>query len=212
MKLLRILLAGAVGAAACAAPALAEKGDILVRARVIGVLPDDSADIDPIGGDSDISDAYVPEIDFTYFLTDNIAVEVIAAVTPHDVEAVNTALGDVDLGEVTLLPPTVTLQYHYPVTETVKPYAGVGLNYTTFFNDDLPSGSPLESIDYDDSFGIALQAGVDIDINEKWFVNFDVKKVYINTDVTIDAGELGIVNADVDIDPLIVGAGVGRRF
>lgn len=216
MKTFSVRLATAVLAAGAAlsvsGAAFAEQGDWLVRGRVIGVLPDDSASITPINGDTDISNSYVPEVDFSYFLTDNVAVEVIAAVTPHDVKAVGTTLGDIDLGDVTLLPPTVTLQYHFPMANGWKPYVGAGINYTTFFNDDLPSGTALAGIDYDDSFGWALQAGVDVDINETWFFNFDVKKIDINTDVTIDAGGLGIVTADVDIDPLVVGLGIGRRF
>ena len=211
MGLRSILFAG-IAACGMAGTAYAEQGDILVRGRVLGVLPNDSATITPIGGDSDIGDQYVPEVDVTYFLTDRVAVELIAAVTPHDVTAVDTALGDVDLGEVTLLPPTLTVQYHFPVSETVKPYVGAGMNYTTFFNSDLPGDTALAGINYDDSLGWAAQVGVDIAVNENWFVNFDVKRVAINTDVTIDAGDLGIVQADVDIDPWIVGVGFGRTF
>ncbi|MGD2133569.1 MAG: OmpW family outer membrane protein [Maricaulaceae bacterium] len=212
MKSLRVWLAGAALAACLGGAASAGQGDIFIRGRLLGVLPDDSASIDPIGGDSDISDQWVPEIDATYFFTDHIAVEVIAAVTPHEVVATGTSLGTVDLGDVTLLPPTVTLQYHFDVNDRMKPYVGAGVNYTHFFNDDLPSGSPLVGISYDDSFGWALQAGVDIAVNETWFLNLDVKKIDINTDVTIDAGGLGIVNADVDIDPVVVGVGFGRKF
>ncbi len=213
------LIAGAaafaVGAFADAASAYEPaEGRWLVRGRVIGVLPDDSASIDPIGGTSDISDRYVPELDITYFFTNNLAAELILGVTPHDVKAVGTALGEVDLGEVTLLPPTLTLQYHFETGTRMKPYIGAGVNYTTFFNDDLPSGTVLTSIDYDDSFGLALQAGVDIKLDNGWLLNFDVKRIDINTDVTIDAQAAlsATVNADVDINPWVVGVGLGRRF
>ena len=135
-------------------------------------------------------------------------------VTPHDVTAVNTAVGDLDLGSVVLLPPTLTLQYHFNPGGTTRPYAGVGVNYTLFFNEDLPGNSILDGIDYDPSFGLALQAGVDHQINERFFLNFDVKKVWINTDVTVDASTaLGaVVGADVDIDPWIVGVGFGWKY
>jgi outer membrane protein len=91
---------------------------------------------------------------------------------------------------------------------------GAGVNYTIFFNDDLPSGTILDGIDYDPSFGLALQAGVDYALNERWFLNFDVKKVWINTDVEVDATTAlsAVVNADVDIDPWIVGVGFGWRY
>ena len=185
-----------------------EAGDLLVRARAIYVTPDESADIS-IGGDASIDNSVMPELDFSYFFTDNIAVELILAVTPHDVAAVGTALGDIDLGDVTLLPPTLTLQYHFMPKETMSPYVGVGVNYTKFFDADVSSGGVVTDIDYDSSFGLALQAGIDYALNERWLINVDVKKVWINTDVSINAGA---VTADVDIDPWIFGFGFGYRF
>jgi outer membrane protein len=211
----RLLTASALGLIATVAftlPSLATEGDWRVRGRVIAVAPDDSAQITPIGGDSDISTAYVPELDITYHFNEHVAAELILGVTPHDVKAVGTALGDVDLGSVTLLPPTLTLQYHFQPGTRFSPYVGIGINATLFFNEDLPSGSALNSIEYDPSLGLALQAGVDIPVNETWSLNLDVKKVFINTEVTIDAGALGTVNADVDIDPVIFGIGFGRKF
>lgn len=212
MKTLLLTAAAAMTAMGIAAPAHAEAGDWLFRLRAINVTPDESADISAIGGDVDIDTSVVPEFDISYFFTDHIAAELILGVTPHDVTAVGTALGDVDLGDVTLLPPTLTVQYHFNPDGQLRPYVGAGLNYTLFFNEDLPSGTALAGIDYDPSFGGALQAGVDYALNERWFLNLDVKKVWINTDVTIDAGGLGIVNADVDIDPVIFGIGIGYRY
>lgn len=214
MKTLLLATVGAVALTGFAAPAFADAGDWQFRLRAIVVEPDEGADITPIGGDVDISTSVVPEFDITYFFTDNIAAELILGVTPHDVEAVGTALGDVDLGDVTLLPPTLTVQYHFNPDGQVRPYAGVGVNYTLFFNEDLPTGTVLDSIDYDPSLGFALQAGVDYMLNERWFLNFDLKKVWINTDVTIDATTnlSAIVEADVDIDPWIFGVGVGWRY
>lgn len=196
------LLAGAP------APAFADAGDWLVRLRAISVMPNESADIDTIGGDVDIDTSVVPELDITYFVQDQWAVELILGVTPHDVTAVGTALGDVDLGDVTLLPPTLTLQYHFNPEGTVRPYAGVGVNYTAFFDEDLPAGTTLTSIDYDASFGLAAQVGADFEVAPDWFINVDAKYIDINTDVTIN----GAINADVDIDPWVLGVGIGRRF
>lgn len=186
-------------------------GDFMIRARGLLVAPSEDASISPIGGDTDIDESFVPEVDFSYFITDNIALELIAAVTPHDVTATGTSVGNVDLGDVWLLPPTLTVQYHPLPKDKLSPYFGAGINYTHFFSDDIPGGGPVTGIDYDDSFGFALQAGVDYFVSDNLFVNFDVKKVFINTDVTIDT-TLGRVNADVDIDPWIVGVGVGYKF
>jgi len=194
--------------AVTAAPAQAESGDWLIRLRAIDVMPNEGATITPIGGDVDISDQIVPELDITYFVHDNWAVELILGVTPHDVQAVATSAGNVDLGDVTLLPPTLTLQYHFNPEGQMRPYLGAGVNYTHFFNEDLPGGSALSTISYDDSFGLAAQAGIDFALQDEWFLNVDVKYVDINTDVLID----GAVTADVDIDPLILGIGFGRRF
>lgn len=183
-------------------------GDFLVRARGIAVVPDVSSDVDTIGGDVDIKNDYVPEIDFSYFVTDNIAFELIAATTRHSVKDKNSLAGDVDLGKVSLLPPTLTAQWHFLPRQSINPYVGAGINYTIFY--DEKSGD-VSSISYDNTFGWALQAGVDISVGDGWFINADVKKLFINTDVTVDAGGTQ-VKADVDIDPWIFGLGVGYRF
>lgn len=203
-----------------AAPALAQsEHPWLVRGRVIGVLPDESGDLSiggtPLVATVDIGDQYVPELDISYFFNDNVAMELILGTTPHDVSANITGVGNVDLGDVWLLPPTLTLQYHFTQFGSFKPYVGAGLNYTLFYNED--EGPVADSIDYDSSFGGALQAGFDYDMDGQpggWLFNLDVKKVWINTEVTVDATTAlsAIVNADVDINPLIVGVGFGKRF
>tara|TARA_R110000868_G_scaffold331140_2_gene592118 strand:- start:95 stop:721 length:627 start_codon:yes stop_codon:yes gene_type:complete len=208
MKRLMLCAAALTTLIAVSAPAMAESGDWLVRLRAIDVMPNESASIDTIGGDVSISDQVVPELDITYFVQDNWALELILGVTPHDVTAVGTLLGDVDLGSATLLPPTLTLQYHFNPEGQMRPYLGAGVNYTHFFNQDLPGGSPLTSINYDDSFGLAAQAGIDFALQDEWFLNVDVKYIDIQTDVTIN----GAINASVDINPLVVGVGFGRRF
>jgi outer membrane protein len=208
MKRVLLCAAAFVTVFATAAPAMAESGDWLVRVRAIDVMPNESATIGVIGGDVDISDQIVPELDITYFLHDHWGVELILGVTPHDVQAVGTIAGDIDLGGVTLLPPTLTLQYHFNPEGQMRPYLGAGINYTHFFNEDLPGGSALTSISYDDSFGLAAQAGIDFALSGDWFLNVDVKYIDINTDVVID----GAINASVDIDPLVLGVGFGRRF
>ena len=181
---------------------------LLIRGRMLAVIPQSSADISGIGGTTDISNAYVPELDLSWFFTKNIAVEAIAAITKHDVKATGTSIGSVDLGSVWLLPPTVLLQYHHPFANGFKPYVGAGVNYTVFFNEDAPGGT-VTNINYDNTFGWALQVGADYMLNEHWLVNVDLKKLFINTDVSINNGA---IKADVDINPWIVGVGMGYRF
>jgi outer membrane protein len=191
-----------------ATPAQAEQGPWLVRGRLLAVLPDEEATVSPLGGNLEIEDQYVPELDITYFFDKHWAAELILAVTPHEITHTPTGL---DIGEVWLLPPTLTVQYHFqPDNPDFRPYVGAGINYTVFFGHDDADPAIFDA-DFDPSFGFALQAGFDIPIDEHWAINVDVKKVWINTDVQLDTG-LGPVAADVDINPLIVGVGVAYRW
>lgn len=184
----------------------ADEGKWLVRGRVLDVIPVESGDISPIGGNAKISNDVVPEIDVSYFFSPNIAVELIAATSKHDVTAKSTSLGDVNAGDVWLLPPTLTLQYHFTQLKSIKPYVGAGINYTHFYNAD--SGD-LNNAKYSDSVGPALQVGVDIPIKDHWYFNFDVKKLWIKTDAKFNDGT---IRSNVDINPWVVGTGIGYRF
>lgn len=179
----------------------------MFRVRGLGVIPDDDADLSLPGADVSISTAIIPEFDISYFFTENFAVELILAVSPHDVSG-RGVINGVDMGDVNLLPPTLTAQYHHYISPTLKPYVGAGINYTWFFDEDPGA---LNSISYDDSFGWVLQAGVDYFITDHLGLNLDVKKVFLSTDVTATTGGTTITG-EVDIDPWIVGAGVSLRF
>lgn len=174
---------------------------------MIAVTPAEDSTVSVIGGEAAVDNAYVPELDITYFFTDHIAAELILATAKHDVEARGSSLGPVvDLGDVWLLPPTLTAQYHFMPEGKIRPYVGAGINYTFFYNEDPGA---VSTIDYDNGFGYALQVGTDVAIDDHWAVNFDVKKLWLNTDVTVAGGP---VVADVDLDPWIFGVGVGYRF
>lgn len=188
------------------------EGEWLVRMRGLLVSPD-AGGTTSIGGTVDIDNSVVPELDFTYFLTDNIGIELILATTKHNPVVKASDLGDVALGSVWLLPPTLTVQYHFMPKEDLSPYVGAGVNYTFFYSENTSpalESLDLTTIDYSDSFGIVLQAGVDYKLNEKWSVNLDVKKVWLNTDVSIGSG--AVTASGVDIDPWIVGFGFGYSF
>ncbi|MDT8347462.1 MAG: OmpW family outer membrane protein [Flavobacteriaceae bacterium] len=182
------------------------------RLRGIVITPDESANIEAIGGTADISSTFVPELDITYFFSERFAAELILATNNHDVAAVGTAAGDVDLGDVWLLPPTLTFQYHHTDWGKFKPYVGAGINYTIFYGED--EGPVADDVSYDNAFGFALQLGFDIKIDDNWFINADLKKLFLNTDVTVNTTTaLGAtVNADVDIDPWIFGIGIGYKL
>lgn len=183
----------------------------LFRARILGVFPDDSSSqITTIGGEADVGEAYTPDLDISYFFTDNFAVEfVFLAYARHDVKAKNTAVSDIDLGSLDLVPPTVTAQYHFTPENTFRPYVGAGFSFVLIPNEDPGVATDVR---YDDGvFGSTLQAGFDYFYDEHWCLNFDIKKVWVNVDVAVDA--LGTtVQTSVDVDPWLFGIGVGYHF
>lgn len=183
----------------------------LVRLRAIDVVPDaSSSTISLIGGNvTKISDQGTGELDFSYFYNPNFAAELILATTRHSVQATNTALGTVNLGKVSVLPPTLTAQYHVHLTDAIKPYIGAGVNYTHFYN--VSSGPVATSIDYEDSFGPAVQIGTDIALNDQWSVNVDIKKIWIKSDVVVYTPNAQL-STTAKINPWVFGAGVGYRF
>ncbi|MGE0559513.1 MAG: OmpW family protein [Burkholderiales bacterium] len=188
-----LLLAGMLGGTVHAA-----QGDWLGRARVININPDASSSALNL----DVDTQTTLELDFSYFLTNNLALELILATKKHEVTA-----GGVPVGTVKHLPPTLTLQYHFSPQASVRPYVGAGINYTRFYDVNLGGGT----LDVDNSsWGGALQAGVDIPINKNFFLNIDVKKIWIDTDVKVAA--TGATAANLKINPVIIGVGVGMKF
>jgi outer membrane protein len=187
-----------------------EAGTFLIRARAIGVIPEDnSSSISTIGGHVSATAQAAPEVDFSYFFTDNIAAELIAATTRHNIAA-HTLGTQVDVGSVWALPPTLTLQYHFMPHSAFSPYFGVGLN-VTFWYGESPATPTVTHFSVGSGWGPALQAGVDYNFTGHWFANFDVKQIFLNTDAHVDA--LGTtVHAHTALDPLVVGAGIGYRF
>lgn len=194
-----------------------------IRLRGLAVVPDENASIGTIGGNSSISSTFIPELDFTYFFTKNFAAELILGTSKHDVSTTGSdisAVGgptkaNVDLGSVRLLPPTLTFQYHfYPLADKdFKPYVGAGINYTIFY--DVKPGNTVKGVEYDNALGYAFQLGFDYMINDKFFFNMDAKKLFLNTDVKVDASNLAAglsIPADVDIDPWLLGFGFGMKF
>ena len=193
MKMMKTLLAAAVVAASV--PAMAyEAGDMMLKAGVINVNPK-SDNIDLGGSYAQIDDNTQLGLTFTYMVTPQIGVEVLAA-TPfeHDVKA-----GGNKIASTKHLPPTVSAQYYFmDGTSNVQPYVGLGLNYTTFFDESGAADSLA------DSWGWALSAGVNYDLNEQWLLNAAVWKMSIESELN---GAL-----DVEIDPVVVMIGGGYKF
>ncbi len=172
--------------------------------------------VDPKSGNGDIAaveGGAAVVFNGTYFFTPNLALEVLAA-TPfsHDIEADGSnplsIPGGTKLGETKHLPPTVSVQYHFMPDGTFHPYAGIGLNYTLFFDEDTTGPIAGTDLDLDGSFGLALQLGADVDINDQWILNFDLRWIDIDTDADLDGAEL----ETVEIDPMVYSVTLGYRF
>ena len=177
--------------------AQAADGPWLVRLRAVH-LDSTNSDSTPLG--LSINNKTLPELDISYFVSKNIAVELMLTVPQEQTLSSN----GVAIGTLKHLPPAVLLQYHFEMPG-YKPYVGAGINYTRFSAVNLTV--PGADIDRN-SFGAALQVGVDIPLSRNVYLNFDVKKVYISTNVTLNGATIG----SFKIDPLLVGVGLGWRF
>ena len=203
------LALGTVPAAAQTAPVGKQAGTFMVRLRAIGVIPEDnSSAISAIGGTVEASSTATPEVDFSYFLTDHIAFELIAATTKHTITANNTVLGKVAVGTTWILPPTLTVQYHFFPHDRFSPYVGAGLN-VSFFYGSSAAGGAVTHLSLENAVGPALQAGFDYNVSGHWFANFDVKQIFLTTTAHLNHGA---IHAKTALDPLVIGAGIGYRF
>jgi len=187
-----------------------QAGAFMVRVRGIGVMPENASSSTSIGGNVTATSQAAPEVDFSYFFTDHIAAELIAASTRHELRANGTAVGTLDVGSTWVLPPTLTLQYHFFPHEQVSPYVGAGIN-GTFFYGTSPNGPVVKSLSLDNNVGAALQIGVDVNVTGHWFANFDVKQIFLSTTAHLNT-VVGPVTAKTNLNPLVIGAGVGYRF
>lgn len=200
---LLMMISGAAFAQALSADTT-PSGPWLVRLRALDMLPANHSDaIGGVGADDRIGveKKVIPDVDVNYFFTPQIAAELVLTYPQkHDV-----TLDGAKIGTVKHLPPTLTLQYHFLPGATVNPYVGAGINFTHFSGVHLLNdAASLDS----NSVGAALQAGADIRIDRHWSFNIDVKKVRIGSDLAIAGARV----SHVDIDPWLLGVGIGYRF
>jgi len=196
-KVLSAIACATLMAAASTASAY-EAGDTIVRVGAANVNPDASSNLG-----LDVDDDTQLGLTATYMLSENLGLELLAA-TPfkHDIQLASTGA---TIGEAKHLPPTLSLQY-YPMDaqSAVQPYAGIGINYTTFFSEKTILGDT----ELEDSWGLAFQLGIDYAITENMVLNAAVWKIDIDTDVSVNGTKLG----SQSIDPTVVMLGVGYKF
>lgn len=221
LKLGRITLAAAaLGALVAATPASAGSynGDFLVRLQGTVVDPDASGSVAALpgnalsapvghiaGSDADVSTEVIPTLTLTYFLNKNIAAELFCCFAKFNADAKGSIAGLGEVADFWVFPPIVTLQYHFDAVNGFKPYLGAGIQYIHFFDEKSKYGK----VSVDDAWGVALQAGFDYEIGNGLYLNADVKKVFIDTEVNWTSAGL---KGDVDIDPWIFSIGLGYRF
>ena len=183
-----------------AAPAVAPWSRWIVGARVVNVYPNVSSSLSGF----DVKDQWTGELDSTYFFTPNVAVEGSITWAKQDVTFNGTGVG-----ALKMMPLTFTVQYHFTDLGAWKPYVGGGFNYTYFYETDLGNNAGASA--NRDSWGGALQAGVDYQIQRNWYVNFDVKYLWINNDVRLNNFNTGN-SSSLDINPWLFGIGIRYRF
>lgn len=174
-----------------------KEGPWMVRARAVQL---NSANNDSTGLGLSVNNKWIPEVDVSYFLNKNVAVELVLTIPQkHTLSSKGTPIG-----ELSHLPPTLLAQYHFDAPG-FKPYVGAGLNYTRFSSVNiLNGGADIER----NSFGGALQVGVDIPVSGNLYLNLDLKKVYIGTKVSAGGANIGTFK----VDPVLFGIGLGWRF
>ncbi len=225
-KLCAALMAG-VSLGMAGQAAAVEKGDWLFHVRGININPND--DSSPLRIDGSlvagtrvgVDSSNSLDLSLAYMLTDNVAVELLADPSSRHEVFVSGLPAELNVpdgtqvAKVNVLPPTVFLQYHFNPTGTIRPYAGLGLNYTLFFNKDLTpvaqAALGASRLDLDNSVGLAGQVGVDFAMHNNWSFNVDVKYIQIDSEASFDSA-LGRVSVDVDINPMVIGVGFGKTF
>jgi outer membrane protein len=204
----QIVFAAAIGVAslAFASNASAEifNNQLNVKVGLSGVLPNED---DNAGLNIEITDEAVPTVNLEWYFNDQVSVELLCCLAPHTISA--PALGEV--GDVTLFPPTITAKYHFNTDGAVQPYVGAGVNFTAFFDEDIALAG-FQTMELEESFGGALQAGVDFPLSERASINVDVRRIWISTDATLTPNTGAPLRVDVDIDPWVVGVSYGYRF
>ncbi|AXV65776.1 MULTISPECIES: OmpW/AlkL family protein [Pseudoalteromonas] len=158
-------------------------------------------------------------ITIDYAFNDNWVLELVAA-TPfsHDVQGTGGLAGN-KIADIKQLPPSLIAQYHFlDSTYKFRPFVGVGINYTTFFDEQASAalkatlGTNDVEVKLDDSFGFAAQAGFNYMMNENWGLHGMVALIDIDTDATVYADGAKALTSTVEIDPVVTMLGVKYKF
>ncbi len=157
----------------------------------------------------DVDDDIRPTLSGEYFIANNIGIELLAALPFHHDFTLNNAAGNQVLtGKTQHLPPTLSLQYHFDnnmMPLNIKPFVGVGVNYTTFFKERISNGADLN---LDDSVGVAGHIGIDIPYAATEAFRIDARYMDIKTDASLNGADIG----EIDISPWVYGVAFVKNF
>lgn len=195
-------------------------GNLQVRLGLTGVLFDESVksvntalgDLKPAGANAKLGDVAVPTATITYFFTPNWAVEAICCTAKITAKGTGLLAPYGDLADAWVLPPIVTLQYRFDRIHNFQPYVGAGVQWIHYWPGKADNLLGATSVDIEDSFGFALQAGIDYDLGDGWSLDLDVKKTWLDTTVKWYGTPLGDVRSKIDLDPWWLTASLGYRF
>ncbi|MFL0669998.1 MAG: OmpW/AlkL family protein [Erythrobacter sp.] len=221
----KIMILGGVAAVLMAGPALAQDRAGQVQLKLVGtaVLPDgkiEQVNLDRVGLPATLqtraNDNFTPTIAIEYFFTNNFSVETIAGITQHDVDATaGLPVGAELVADAKLIPATITAKYHFDLGG-VKPYIGAGPSYFLWVAQDPGAAvRPLgvTSTKLSNELGLALQAGVDVPLNDKGFaLTLDAKRYFIGTTASWFVGNTRVIETEHKLDPWVLSAGLAYRF
>lgn len=216
--------AAAIGLAAPAAAQDSTPGSIQVKLLGTAVLTDGKISdvlVDriglPAGTQTAADDNFVPTIAIEYFVAPNISLETICCVTQHDVDGRGALAGAGLVSNATIIPATLTVKYHFGEAGGIQPYVGAGPTYFLFIDDE--PGATAQALgatrqQMNDHFGVALQAGVDIPVNDSGLaISVDAKRYFLSTTAHwFNAAGTEVLATRHRIDPWLLSAGIAYRF
>ncbi|KEJ89409.1 OmpW/AlkL family protein [Sulfitobacter donghicola] len=193
-------IALAVAALAATSAAAQSQGDFTLGLGIASVVPK-SGNGTLAGGAADIGNDVRPTITAEYFVRDNLGIELLAA-TPFEHDINIDGLGFA--GTTQQLPPTLSLNYHFPTNSAFKPYIGAGINYTAFFKEE----SSLGTLELEDGFGFAVQVGMDYELKNGSALRANLRWIDIDSEATLDGASIG----EAEIDPYVLNFAYVMKF
>jgi outer membrane protein len=198
-------------------PAAAGSDDGNVQVRVLGTVVDPVTDatvkaggVTIPGADADVSTEVIPALTLGYYLTPNLALELFCCFAKHQIDGKGTIASLGEIADTWIFPPALTLQYHFTSLGKFEPYVGAGVQYINFFDTGTGDNAlGATKVNIDPAWGLTLQAGFDVSIGNGWSINADVKKTFLDTEISWNGTG---IRADADLDPWIFSAGLGYRF